>query len=96
MEPMMPTGIVQALVFGSLLGQAQTADELRQSTGRSRASVATAIHALKAKKLIVNSGCNRLTERGRSAVVWRAIDGPAPDVQDETLGIMPGLRWRCK
>ena len=96
MEPLMPTGIVQALVFGSLVQQPQTAEELRHSTGRSAASISTALHALKRKKLIVNSGRCRLAESGRSAVVWRAAGSPDPDVQDERMGIMPPLRWMCK
>jgi len=86
---------VQDTVLAALREMPLTADELQVCLGRNHASVGSAIHVLKAKKLIVNSGICRLTRAGRPAVVWRATDGPAPEVQDN-LGIMPPLRWRCK
>lgn len=85
-----------ALVLAQLRSQAQTVDELCSHLGRDHRTVHQAIRRLRASGQVVNSGMNRLTRRSRPAVVWRAVDGPAPDAHAETMGIMPALRWRCK
>lgn len=87
---------VKAIVLESLRSQAQTVEELKDGLQRNRESVNTALRVLRAEGMVVNSGRNRLTASGRPAVVWRAVDGPAPDAHAETLGILPALRWRCK
>ena len=87
---------VQATVLAALREQPQTCEELQVSLGRSRASVNTALHVLKGRKLIEHSGKCRLTAAGRPAVEWRATEEPAPDAHGERLGEMPALRWRCK
>ena len=92
MEPL----TVQAQVLAAIRANPQTAEELQVSLGRNRASIGTALHVLKGRKLIEHSGRCRLTSTGRSAVEWRATEEPAPDAHGERLGVMPALRWRCK
>ena len=87
---------VQAQVLAAIRANPQTAEELQVSLGRNRASVGTALHALKRQKLIEHSGKCRLTAAGRSAVEWRATEVPAPDATGERLGELPAMRWRCK
>ena len=90
------TGIVRQLVLNALMDQAMTSDELQRLLGRRKPSVNGAIFSLKAENLIVDSGVCRLTSHGKAAVVWRAVNGPAPEAWNETMGVMPALRWRCK
>ena len=92
MEPL----TVQAQVLAAIRANPQTAEELQVSLGRNRASIGTALHVLKQRKLIEHSGRCRLTQAGRSAVEWRATEEPAPDATGERMGELPALRWRCK
>lgn len=89
-------GIVRQLVLNALMEQAMTMEELQQTLKRGKASVNGAIFSLKAENVVADSGVRRLAQSGRPVVVWRAVNGPAPEAWNETLGIMPQLRWRCK
>lgn len=90
------TGIVRQLVLNALMEQAMTSDELQRLLGRGKASVNGAIFSLKAENVVADSGVCRLAESGKPVVVWRAVNGPAPEAWNETMGVMPQLRWRCK